>query len=806
MNHKKTGNNIYIFIILLLLLTLATVLTWFGGISNQKKLISKWEKTKQIPGQLSITYPQNGALFPPEIVSPRITWQDANQTIKNWFITVNSGNSQKLYNGFTEQTFWQPDSALWEEMKRAGLQSNITVTILGYIKSQILSGASVTFRTSPDSVNAAIFYRAVPLPFSYALKNLEKIRWHLGDISSPRTAPALLQNLSLCGNCHSFSQDGKTLAMDVDYANDKGSYVISEISKETVLTSDKIITWSDYKRQDGQNTYGLLSQISPDGRYVASTVKDRSIFVAIDNIDYSQLFFPIKGIIAIYDRQTGKYQALPGADNPELVQSNPSWSPDGKYIYFARTKAFIHPEAEKSRDVVLPTSMARDFIDGKQEFKYDIYRIPFNNGKGGVAEPIPGASNNGMSNFFPRVSPDGKWLVFTKANNFMLLQPDSRLYIIPVAGGEPRQLVSNTMAMNSWHSWSPNSKWLVFSTKFRGPYTELLLTHIDEQGNDSPPVLLENLSFTDRAVNIPEFVTQRTSEWTAIVDQFSSQSFYYLTMGRNKMGEKKYDEAIKLFNQVIAQDPDNAEVYVFKGHTEFLQNNWQEAIKTYGKAIALKSTDQQVYINKGAAHYKLQEYAKAINTFNDALSLNPENSYALYSRGSSKAKTSDYRGAIRDFNRAIQLDSNAVEAFYERGLSKAMLKDLEGAIEDFLQVTKINPQKFQAFARIGECCYQLKKYQSATEAYDRAIQINPDDKELYLYRAACKSALKDYNGAIFDYEQAIARDAGYALAYFRKGLVEIQTGQKEQGCADLFEAKKLGYKEGDREIKKYCGK
>jgi len=81
----------------------------------------------------------------------------------------------------------------------------------------------------------------------------------------------------------------------------------------------------------------------------------------------------------------------------------------------------------------------------------------------------------------------------------------------------------------------------------------------------------------------------------------------------------------------------------------------------------------------------------------------------------------------------------------------------------------------------------------------------PDDEELYLYRAACKSALKNFPGALADYELAIACDAGYAPAYFRKGLVEIQIGQKDQGCADLLQAKKLGYREGEQEIKKYCG-
>ncbi|MDZ7261139.1 MAG: hypothetical protein ONB05_03355, partial [candidate division KSB1 bacterium] len=387
--------------------------------NDQEIILSTWKKSKGIPGNLVIIYPQKGTLFPPEIAAPTIIWRDQSSNVKNWFISVTVNGENELLSAFTEQNQWKPDLIQWEKIKRQGLEHDVHITVLGYKGRRIVSGANTIIRTSGDSVKAAIFYRAVPLPFKYALEHLEQIRWHLGDISSTQPSPALLQNLPLCGNCHSFTPDGKTLAMDIDYANDKGSYVISPIARETILTADKIITWSDYRREDGEMTFGLLSQISPDGRYVASTVKDRSIFVAKDGLDYSQLFFPIKGIIAIYDRQTKKFFSLPGADDPAYVQSNPTWSPDGKYIYFAKAPVYHSPEAEKSRDIVLPTAVAAEFIEGKRDFKYDIYRIPFNQGKGGKPEPIAGASNNGMSNFFPRISPDGKWLVFTQAKNFM---------------------------------------------------------------------------------------------------------------------------------------------------------------------------------------------------------------------------------------------------------------------------------------------------------------------------------------------------------------------------------------------------
>ena len=64
----------------------------------------------------------------------------------------------------------------------------------------------------------------------------------------------------------------------------------------------------------------------------------------------------------------------------------------------------------------------------------------------------------------------------------------------------------NTPLMNSWHSFSPNGRWLVFSSKSRSPYTQMFLTHLDKDGNDSPAILIENTTAANRAVNIPEFV------------------------------------------------------------------------------------------------------------------------------------------------------------------------------------------------------------------------------------------------------------------------------------------------------------
>src|SRR6185503_10529389 len=111
-------------------------------------------------------------------------------------------------------------------------------------------------------------------------------------------------------------------------------------------------------------------------------------------------------------------------------------------------KAYEKTNFEQQNNALIDVKDVPEFVSKKTPFRYDLYRIPFNGGKGGVAEPLVGASGDGKSNFFPKYSPDGKWIIFCKADSYMLLQHDSELYIVPAEGGTPRRLKYNTARMN----------------------------------------------------------------------------------------------------------------------------------------------------------------------------------------------------------------------------------------------------------------------------------------------------------------------------------------------------------------------
>ena len=133
--------------------------------------------------------------------------------------------------------------------------------------AKAVSSASVRIRTSTDPVGDSIFYREVPLPFISAVQDPSRIRWRFGAVDSETAPPVVLENLPVCGNCHSFSADGSVLGMDVDYGNDKGAYAILPVSKEMVLTTRR----SSPGATTGKAMAKPRSACSPRSRPTAAT-------------------------------------------------------------------------------------------------------------------------------------------------------------------------------------------------------------------------------------------------------------------------------------------------------------------------------------------------------------------------------------------------------------------------------------------------------------------------------------------------------------------------------------------------------
>ncbi len=297
-----------------------------------------------------------------------------------------------------------------------------------------------------------------------------------------------------CVNCHAFCNN-RTNKMVVGIRSTKFGVSTLLIERDQVSKIGKKVGFSSWH---------------PTGRIVACSL-DKYMQVFHSAREEVRDVIDSDSMIAYYDVSARTFKTVPQLSRKDRLETYPNWSPDGKWLYFSSA-----PMLWDDTDKIPP--------DHYDEVQYDLERISYDieTDKWGQVETILSAKDTGFSIIEPRISPDGRWLLFCMCNygTWAVYQVSSDLYLMDLASGnetgkyEYRKLEINSEKSDSWHSWSSNSRWISFSSKRNfGMFTRLYISHVDQAGKVYKPILLpqKDPEFYDTCINtytIAEFVTQ----------------------------------------------------------------------------------------------------------------------------------------------------------------------------------------------------------------------------------------------------------------------------------------------------------
>ena len=220
----------------------------------------------------------------------------------------------------------------------------------------------------------------------------------------------------------------------------------------------------------------------------------------------SKAALDVTSSLAVYDVCDDKTTVPTALNPPGRLPTFPCWSPDGDWLYFASAPALW----DKAR--FMP-------IDEQKRLRYDIQRAAYDPAGNSFGPPrtVVSASTVNGSALEPRVSPDGRYLVFTvcDSGSFPVFAERADLWQLdltrPGARPEPMEPGGATRH-DSFHSWSDNSRWLICASKRdNGLLARLYLRHVAADGTVSRPFVLPQADPTadDRdptTYNVPEFV------------------------------------------------------------------------------------------------------------------------------------------------------------------------------------------------------------------------------------------------------------------------------------------------------------
>ncbi len=299
---------------------------------------------------------------------------------------------------------------------------------------------------------------------------------------------------SQCINCHSY-QNYRTGNMQMHVRQYKGGTVI--------VTDGKAVKFNT--KSDSTLSAGVYPSWHPKEKLIAYSVNTiGQTFHSKDTEKVEVLDTESDIVLLDVEKREIRYVVR----DPNSLETWPSWSPDGKMLYFASAR-FIRQSEEKFVDVV----------QNYKSIRYDLLRIPFDpvTRQFGTPDTVFRANKIGKSVALPRISPDGRYLLFTLADygNFHIWHKSSDLYLMDLQNMNVRNLKEiNSPEVDSYHSWSSNGRWNIFSTRRDdGSYTRPYITYFDKNGVAHKPFILpqkdpEYYGNLFKSFNIPEFTIE----------------------------------------------------------------------------------------------------------------------------------------------------------------------------------------------------------------------------------------------------------------------------------------------------------
>jgi len=343
---------------------------------------------------------------------------------------------------------------------------------------------TITNTIAHETIDSYVVYRLIP-PMHHSWHKIEIHQRCLEDFSEK----LVVDNRTFtrgCVNCHTFRQNSP----------ESMSFQVRSrwFGLPMILLKDGKIRRVDTRA--GQGVYpSAYHSWHPGGNLIAFSRNKPSPFehTGPDVPDV----WDADSDLALYFMDENRVEVPPAISTPDWRETWPSWSEDGKYLYYCRSPQLPADEFDKVR--------------------YDLMRISYDRSSNAWGQPerLVSGEQVGLSTAQPRESPDGRWLLFSmfKYGSFPIYQSSSDLYVMDLRTRQYRRLEINSETCDSWHGWSRNSRWIIFASKRgNGLLARIYFSCVDDAGCFHKPVLLpqRDPEFYDSCVltyNVPELVT-----------------------------------------------------------------------------------------------------------------------------------------------------------------------------------------------------------------------------------------------------------------------------------------------------------
>lgn len=452
------------------------------GLSCSRRFdVSQYETRETLP---NIEPEYSDIVIPPNIAPMNFTIREKG---KRFLVKIYTDSNEKIRIHSNSAIIDIP-ARTWRKILLNNKDKSIYFDIYTYHLKKWYKYKTITNHIAAEPIDRYLAYRFLR-PNYTVLKEMMIRQRNLQSFSESIIMST--KTLAGCVNCHSFNQnDPSTMLMHIRWGEAAG----------TLLAREGRISRID-TRTEFNSSPAAYPAWHPNGGIVAFSVN--KVYQFYHAHGESRDVIDTSSDLILYDVESNTVNPDPKISSPDFMETYPNWSPDGRYLYFSRA-----PQLGADFD------LAKDY----RKIKYDIARVAFDAAakKFGDAESVISAAETDKSATHPRVSPDGRFLLFcmSEYGNFPVFRPDADLFLLSLETQEVFRLNANSNGPEGFHSWSSNSRWIVFTSKRDNPvFTRLYIAYVDKDGTGYKAFILPRKNPQDydsifMAYSVPELIVK----------------------------------------------------------------------------------------------------------------------------------------------------------------------------------------------------------------------------------------------------------------------------------------------------------
>ena len=229
-----------------------------------------------------------------------------------------------------------------------------------------------------------------------------------------------------------------------------------------------------------------------------------------------------------------------------------------------------------------------------------------------------------------------------------------------------------------------------------------------------------------------DFYTQSIGLDSNLIVNYLDRGMAYKENGQFLEAERDFKKVITRGGKITYQGYNNL------GNLYRNQKKYNEAIRLFNEAIVLNANCYECFYNRAVTLEILNKPVDAMKDYSAAIKLNTSYSNAFYNRGNLKFANKDFNGAIEDFTSALTLNpKNKNEVYYNRGMCYISIKKYKEAKSDFEQYLKSDKTNSDAYYNVAVCCYYISDYSNACKYANESLKLG-NTKAKSLIAESCK--------------------------------------------------------------------